>query len=202
MLILSFTLGSYVGDNFLIWLGIYFVITCAYSMGLKKVILLDCLILAILYTLRVIAGAAALNMQLSFWLLAFSVFLFLSLAFIKRYAEIEVQLHAGVQKIHGRGYLTTDATLIQSLGVVAGYLSILVLALYLNSEAILKLYKMPEMVWGSVLILLYWISHMWMKAHRGEMHDDPLVFAVKDKLSLVSGILFSLTMYLGAIGIW
>ena len=88
------------------------------------------------------------------------------------------------------------------MGVVAGYLSILVLALYLNSEAILKLYKMPEMVWGSVLILLYWISHMWMKAHRGEMHDDPLVFAVKDKLSLVSGILFSLTMYLGAIGIW
>lgn len=202
LLCFSLLLGWQVGKGFLLWLAVYFVITCAYSMGLKRVILLDCLTLAALYTLRVIAGAAALEMQLSFWLLAFSVFLFLSLAFIKRYAELEVQLHAGKEKIHGRGYLTTDTSLIQGMGVGAGYLSVLVLALYLNSEAVLKLYQTPEMVWGSVLVLLYWVSHMWMQAHRGEMHDDPLVFAVKDRASVVAGMVFALTLALGTFDLW
>lgn len=202
LLCFSLLIGWQVGMGFLLWLMVYFAITCAYSMGLKRIILLDCLTLAALYTLRVVAGAAALEMQLSFWLLAFSVFLFLSLAFIKRYAELEVQLHAGKQKINGRGYLTTDASLIQGMGVGAGYLSVLVLALYLNSEAVLKLYQTPEMVWGSVLVLLYWVSHMWMQAHRGEMHDDPLVFAVKDKASVLAGMVFALTLALGTLSLW
>jgi 4-hydroxybenzoate polyprenyltransferase len=162
--------------------------------------LMDCLTLAMLYTLRIVAGAAAVEMSLSFWLLAFSVFLFLSLAFVKRYAELEVQLLHGKQKAHGRGYYTSDAPLLQTMGITSGYAAVLVLALYLNSDAILKLYRAPELVGGAVPIMLFWISWMWMQAHRGKMHDDPLVFAVKDKASLLAGVAFSIVLAIGTLG--
>lgn len=196
----SLGLGSYVGGNFLSWLMFYFALTCAYSWGLKRLMLVDCMALAILYTLRIIAGAAAANNSLSFWLLAFSVFLFLSLAFVKRYAELEVQLLNGKEKVHGRGYFTSDAPLIQALGVTAAYTSVLVLALYLNSDAIIKLYRTPEIVWGAVPIMLFWISWMWMQAHRGKMHDDPLIFAVKDKASLLAGLIFAIIVGIASVG--
>jgi 4-hydroxybenzoate polyprenyltransferase len=162
--------------------------------------LVDCITLAMLYTLRVVAGAAAANMSLSFWLLAFSVFLFLSLAFVKRYAELQVQVLSGKNKVHGRGYYTSDAPLVQMMGITSGYAAVVVLALYLNSEAVLQLYQTPELVWGAVPVMLFWISWMWMQAHRGEMHDDPLVFAVKDKASLVAGAAFVVVLLLGTIG--
>ena len=168
---------------------------------MKRLILVDCLTLAILYTLRIIAGAAAIRMSLSFWLLAFSVFLFLSLAFVKRYAEIELQILSGKEKLHGRGYLTSDASLIQTMGIAAGYSSVLVLALYLNSDAVTTLYTSPEIVWLAVPIMVFWVSWMWMQAHRGNMHDDPLVFAVKDRASLVAGILFAGVLALGTVGV-
>ncbi len=192
-------LASQANAGFLLCLLCYLVLTCCYSWFLKRFILLDCLTLAVLYTLRIVAGAAAVGMSLSFWLLAFSVFLFLSLAFVKRYAELEVQLQEGREKVHGRGYLTSDASLLQNLGISAGYASALVLSLYLNSEQVLLLYKTPEFVWGAVLVLLYWISWMWMQAHRGLMHDDPLVFAIKDKTSLIAGALFLLVLLLGTV---
>ena len=138
-------------------------------------------------------------MILSFWLLAFSVFLFLSLAFVKRYAELEVQILSGKKKVHGRGYYTSDAPLIQTLGITAGYASVLVLALYLNSAQVLTLYQMPEIVWGAVPVMLFWVSWMWMQAHRGNMHDDPLVFAVKDKASLCAGVVFVAVLTLGTV---
>lgn len=187
LLLASLSVGSQVGGTFLPWLAVYFLLTCAYSWSLKRIMLVDCLTLAILYTLRIIAGAAAIGNTLSFWLLAFSAFMFLSLAFVKRYAELEVQRIDGKEKVHGRGYLTSDASLIQTFGIASGYASVVVLALYLNSEAVLKLYGNPQIVWGGVVIILFWISWMWMQAHRGLMHDDPLVFAVKDKASLLSG---------------
>jgi 4-hydroxybenzoate polyprenyltransferase/phosphoserine phosphatase len=199
LLAVSLALATAVGGSFLRWLGFYFVLTCAYSWVLKRVMLVDCLTLAMLYTLRVVAGAAAAGLSLSFWLLAFSVFLFLSLSFVKRYAELEVQLHSGKTKAHGRGYYTSDAPLIQTLGVTAGYGAVLVLALYLNSNAVLRLYSTPEIMWGAVPVLLFWVSWMWMQAHRGEMHDDPLVFAVKDKASLGAGILFGAVLVLGSL---
>jgi 4-hydroxybenzoate polyprenyltransferase len=167
---------------------------------LKRVVLIDCLTLAVLYTIRLIAGASAASMSLSFWLLAFAVFLFLSLAFVKRYAELEIQLLSGKEKTHGRGYFTSDASLVQTLGVTAGFSAVLVLALYLNSEAVVKLYKAPEIIWGAVPVMLFWISWMWMQAHRGKMHDDPLVFALKDKASLSAGIVFALVLLAGAGG--
>jgi 4-hydroxybenzoate polyprenyltransferase len=200
LLAASLLLAWYVGPGFLAWLVVYFVLTCAYSFGLKRLMLVDCLTLAVLYTLRIVAGAAAAHNVLSFWLLAFSVFLFLSLAFVKRYAELHVQMESGKDKVHGRGYFTSDAPLVQMLGVTSGYASAVVLALYLNSDAVLQLYLTPEAVWGTVPVLLFWVSWIWMKAHRGEMHDDPLVFAVKDKASLVAGAMFAAALALGTIG--
>jgi 4-hydroxybenzoate polyprenyltransferase/phosphoserine phosphatase len=200
LLIASLGLGSYVGGAFLLWLVVYFVLTCAYSLSLKRLMLVDCLTLALLYTFRIIAGAMAVGHSLSFWLLAFSVFLFLSLAFVKRYAELGVQLLSGKEKIHGRGYHTADAPLIQTMGIASGYASVLVLALYLNSDAVVTLYRVPEFVWGAVPVMLFWISWMWMQAHRGKMHDDPLVFAVKDKTSLLAGMAFAGVVAMGAVG--
>lgn len=203
LLLVSLLLGARVGGHFLPWLLFYFFVTCAYSWWLKRLVLVDCLTLAMLYTLRIVAGAAAAGITLSFWLLAFSVFLFLSLAFVKRYAELQVQILNGKLKAHGRGYLTSDAPLIQMLGITAGYAAVVVLSLYLNSEAVLALYREPEIVWGAVPAILFWVSWMWMQAHRGHMHDDPLVFAVKDRASLASGLIFGVVLAIGAKdGLW
>jgi len=198
LLFLSFQLGAYI--HFLPWLLLYFILTSLYSLGLKRIVLVDCLILAMLYTLRIVSGAAVIHLSLSFWLLAFSVFLFLSLAFVKRYAELALQSSTGKQKTHGRGYETADASIIQSMGITSGYASVLVLALYLNSAAVLVLYRTPEFVWGAVPIMLFWISWIWLQAHRGKMHDDPLIFAIKNKVSLWSGATFMLVLAIGTVG--
>jgi len=137
---------------------------------------------------------------MSFWLLAFSVFLFLSLAFVKRYAELGLQRLSGKENTYGRGYLTSDAPLVQTLGIASGYAAVLVLALYINSDAVVKIYRAPEYLWGAVPIMLFWVSWMWMQAHRGNMHDDPLVFAVKDKTSLLCGLAFSTVILIGTVG--
>jgi 4-hydroxybenzoate polyprenyltransferase len=199
LFILSCIVGAYVGIAFLQWLLLYFLVTCIYSVKLKQLVLVDCMTLAILYTLRIVAGAAAVGSAMSFWLLAFSVFLFLSLAFIKRFAELQVQLLNGKQKAHGRGYFTHDAPFIQMLGIASGFMSVLVLALYLNSPEVLRLYAQPEWVWGNVPVMVFWVSWLWLRAHRGEMHDDPLIFAVKDKVSLLAGGFFAVFMLMGAV---
>ncbi len=199
LVIISFILSAYVNPSFTLWLGIYFVLTCFYSLRLKQLVLVDCLTLAVLYTLRVVAGSAAIGMPLSFWLLAFSVFLFLSLAFVKRFAELQMQLMHGKHKIIGRGYLVDDASLIQTLGVSSGYMASLVLAFYLNSQKVVELYSSPEWIWACVPVLIFWISWIWLQANRGQMYDDPLVFAIKDKTSLLSGLFFVTFLFLGAI---
>lgn len=200
LLVNSLLLAGLEGPGFLAWLMVYFIITCVYSFRLKQLVLVDCLTLAILYTLRIIAGGAAAGLEMSFWLLAFSVFLFLSLAFVKRYAELQLQIAHGKLKAHGRGYLTSDAPLIQMLGITSGMAAVVVLSLYLNSENVIMLYRMPELVWGAVPVMLFWVSWIWMQAHRGNMHDDPLVFAVKDRVSLVAGLLFAVVVAAGAVG--
>jgi hypothetical protein len=101
--------------------------------------------------------------------------------------------------VHGRGYLTTDAPLVQMLGVTSAYASVVVLALYLNSDAVRELYETPELLWGVVPVMLFWISWVWLQAHRGNMHDDPLVFAVKDRASLCAGLLFSIVLGSGTL---
>jgi 4-hydroxybenzoate polyprenyltransferase/phosphoserine phosphatase len=199
-LVIGIGLAAFVGTTFLQWLLAYVAITGAYSLGLKRIAIIDCLVLAMLYTLRVIAGAAASNTPLSFWLLAFSIFLFLSLAFVKRYAELQSHILEGKDEAHGRGYMTSDAPIVQLLGVTSGFAAVLILALYLNSTAVHDLYKSPQMVWGAVPVMLYWVSWIWLKAHRGEMHDDPLIFAVREPESLIAGAIFAAILIVGAVG--
>lgn len=201
LLLVSFVCASFINKPFFLCLLFYLILTSAYSFRFKRFILIDSIILAVLYTVRIISGNVAINLPLSYWLLAFSIFLFLSLAFVKRYAELQLQHLSGKEKIHGRGYHTTDAPLIQMFGISAGYVSALVLALYMNSETVIKLYRAPYFVWGTVPITLFWISWIWLKAHRGNMHDDPVIFAVKDKISLLMGALFALTLIIGTVGL-
>ena len=201
LLAISGFLASYLNPDFMVWLALYFVLTCAYSLYIKKIVLIDCMTLAVLYTIRIIAGAAAAVMSLSLWLLAFSIFIFFSLAFVKRYAELNAHVLKEQDLVHGRGYYTSDASLIQILGIASGYSALVILALYLNSEAVLSLYKNPKVIWAAIPIMLFWISWVWIKAHRNEMNDDPLVFAVKDKTSLFAGLMLVLVLYVGAVGL-
>lgn len=197
----SLVLAWQVGPAFFGWLLVYFAITSAYSLALKRWVLVDCIALAVLYTLRIVAGAAAIDQPLSFWLLAFSGFLFMSLAFVKRYAELMVQQAAGKTQAHGRGYLTSDAPIVQNLGIAAGYTAVVVLALYLNSDTVMVMYRAPELIWAAVPVTVFWVSWMWLRAVRGEMHDDPLVFAFKDRASLLAGALFGLALLAASLGL-
>lgn len=162
---------------------VYYACTVAYSFYLKRVVLVDVLVLAGLYTLRVIGGAAAVYVEPSFWLLALSMFMFMSLALVKRSAELYVQRAREVKRAKGRGYRTSDLEYLHSMGTASGYMAVLVVALYINGEAVAQGYQHPYMLWLVCPLLLYWVSRMWLKAGRGEMHDDPLVFAVKDRQS-------------------
>jgi 4-hydroxybenzoate polyprenyltransferase len=172
----------------------YYAVTVSYSFVLKGIVLVDALLLASLYTLRIIAGAAATEVPLSFWLLLFAVFLFLSLAFVKRFAELEALRRQQRLGAAGRGYHVEDLPLLQSLGTASGYMSVLVLALYINSPEIQALYHRPKFIWMLCVLMLYWISRVWMKAQRGRMHDDPVVFALKDRVSLAIGLLAAVTV--------
>lgn len=196
---LSLILAWDVGTAFFGWLITYLVLTTLYSISLKRYLLIDCLVLAGLYTLRVIAGAAAVGVALSFWLLAFSTFIFLSLAFVKRYAELQLQAIYGKTVAPGRGYNISDAPLIQTLGITSGYTSVLVLALYLNSDTVVNLYTLPQLIWLAVPLMLFWISWVWLKAHHGKMHDDPIIFALKDRASLIVAHLLAVVFIAAAI---
>jgi 4-hydroxybenzoate polyprenyltransferase len=180
--------------DFLLVLLCYYVLTLAYSLGLKRIVLVDTIALAGLYTIRIIAGAAAVAVQLSFWLLLFSIFLFLSLALVKRYAELDSMLRQGKLKAAGRGYLVEDLTILDTMGAAAGYMCVIILALYINSPDVEALYSRPQIIWFLCVLLLYWISRVWLRAHRGTMNEDPLVFALKDPVSLVIGALAAVTV--------
>jgi len=183
LLILAFGLALLLPPLFGAVLALYYVSTLTYSLWLKRVVLVDVLLLAGLYTARVLAGAAAVEVIPSFWLLAFSMFLFLSLALAKRHTELGVMLERGAESTHGRGYQSSDLVALLSLGAAAGYMAVLVLALYINSPEVGKLYNRPEAIWLLCPLLLYWISRLWLGAHRGKLHDDPVIFALKDHVS-------------------
>ena len=150
----SVVLGTIVGSDFLVILLLYLLLTVAYSLALKRLVLVDCLTLATLYTVRIIAGAAAVSVSISFWLIAFSIFIFLSLALVKRYAELVVMAKEGENTALGRGYVISDTQLLQTLGVSSGYISALVIALYVHSEDVVSLYAQPIAIWLILPILL------------------------------------------------
>lgn len=198
LIILSlFSVFLFLDFNFLLILIVYFVTTSLYSFYLKKVVLLDILILSILFTLRIFAGGIATQTTLSPWLLGFTLFLFLSLAFIKRYTELEYIKSEQKSKTTGRGYITSDIPMIQSMGISSGFISVLVLVLYFNSEDVKLLYSNPLVLWAVTPIFLYWIINIWFVASRGNMHDDPVVFAAKDKVSYIVFTLIGIILYFG-----
>jgi len=195
-------LGSAVLSSFLHWhfavaLAGYYLLTLMYSFVLKERVIMDVTALALLYTARLVAGAAAVAVPLSFWLLGVSMFLFLSLALLKRYSELIAQRNAGfLGKAPGRGYGSDDIEMLSSLGASAGYGAVVVMALYVNSSAVVGLYREPRLIWGACPLLLYWVSRAWIIAHRGQMHDDPVVFAGRDRTSIVIGFALLILFWL------
>jgi len=183
LLIGSLGFASPLPRSFLVVLAVYLGLTTLYSFFLKERALVDVLLLAGLYTLRIIAGAAATGVPVSEWLLGFSMFLFLSLAAVKRYAELGRLRSdpAAGSKIRGRGYLVDDLELIVQIGLCSGLIAVLVLALYISGEAVTELYASPEMLWFVCPLMLFWIMRIWLLAHRSQMDDDPLSFAMRDR---------------------
>ena len=185
--------GIFLNLPFLGVLAAYFLLTNAYSFFLKGVSTADVMTLAVLYTLRVVAGAAAAGLALSSWLMAFSIFVFVSLAYLKRYIEVAA-LSETVDKAHGRGYSAADSETMFSLGIANITASVLVLALYINSEEVIGLYQSPTILWLLCLLMLYWGNRIWVGARRGKIADDPVVFAIKDKVSRMVGASFLLVV--------
>jgi 4-hydroxybenzoate polyprenyltransferase len=159
---------------------------------LKKIIIVDVIVLAGLYTLRVLAGGVAVGIVVSTWLLALSIFLFLSLAFMKRYAELKVLQAQQRESATGRDYLSSDMEWLGSMGTSSGYISVLVLALYISSKDVEVLYSHPKVLWLICPFLLYWIARMWARAYRGHLDDDPIVVAATDRGSYVVGIIIAM----------
>lgn len=186
------------GFPFLGILGGYFALTLAYSLALKRYMFIDVLTLGLLYTNRVVAGGAAAAIPVSPWLLGFSLFLFLSLAIVKRYTELQGRLLGGKGAPPGRGYVLEDLPVLAALGGGSGYCAVVVLALYINSPAVMAQYSRPDLLWGVCILLIYWISRILMLANRAQMHDDPVVFAVKDRLSLLIGACVLLVVLVAA----
>jgi 4-hydroxybenzoate polyprenyltransferase len=182
-------LGAAVSPVLFLILLIYFGMSAGYSLRIKRIAILDVLFLAGLYTVRIMAGTAATGIGSSHWLLAFSTFLFFSLALVKRYGELVVMRKVDGANARARGYELSDGELLASMGTASGYLSVLVLALYIATNNAEALYAHPHLLWALCPLLLYWISHVWLTAHRGQMHHDPVVFATHDR---TSGILILL----------
>lgn len=185
--------------RFTMVLGIYYVLTLMYSFILKKLIVSDILILSSFYTTRILAGASALDLLPTFWMLVFSMFIFLSLALVKRYSELRDARTNGRESLtKGRGYYPSDLEIISSLGAAAGYLSVMVLALYIQDAETVSLYQNPKIIWLACPVLLFWITRVWLLAHRGEVNEDPVVFALTDKVSLLTGVIFGLIFIVAA----
>jgi 4-hydroxybenzoate polyprenyltransferase/phosphoserine phosphatase len=190
LLVVSFAIAwIFLPLNFLLLLGFYYALTTCYSFFLKRIVILDVLVLAGLYTLRIFSGAMAVDVPVSPWLLAFSTFTFLSLAFVKRYAELNILIEQNKTGNKARGYNVDDLHFVGSVGPSSGYMAALVLALYINSADVVKLYDRPMVLWLAGLCFLYWITRVWMLAHRGQMVDDPIIFTFKDKISYIVGAL-------------
>jgi 4-hydroxybenzoate polyprenyltransferase len=177
-------------------LGMYFLLMIAYSLRLKAIVLLDALVLAAGYALRVLEGGFAVHIHPSSRLLAFCIFLFFSLALIKRYAELALLRTRDGATAHARAYLLEDQECIMALGCSSGILSVLVLALYMSAGNVQRLYSRYDFIWCTAVLLLYWISHMWLMAHRARMTDDPLVFALKDRVSRILILAMGCTAWL------
>ncbi len=192
---LALIIAAYLPRTFLIYLLLYFVTTLAYSLSLKRIVLVDVVVLSSLYTIRMMAGSAATQTPVSPWLAAFSIFLFLSLAMVKRFSELQ-NLHArGVTPTNGRGYLLSDIEQLRSFGTSSAYASIVIFALYINGHDVAALYHHPNRMWLITPLLILWVSRVWLLASRGLLDEDPVVFALEDRMSLLLGLGVAIIAY-------
>jgi 4-hydroxybenzoate polyprenyltransferase len=191
----SLGLAWLVNGPFALFIAAYFAANLVYSAFLKRLPLMDVIFLAGLYTLRIGAGGAAADITISPWLLGFSMFFFLSLALVKRFAELRA-LETGRRA--ARGYVAMDLAQLNTFGTASGYIAVLVFALYINSPDVRILYSRPLLLWAICPLLVYWISRVWLLANRGEFHEDPVLFALKDKTSYMIGILVAIAMLAAA----
>jgi 4-hydroxybenzoate polyprenyltransferase len=189
LLLIAAALGLLAGPRFLAVLSLYFAVTVAYSLWLKRQMMLDVVVLAGLYGLRLFAGGVAAGVVLSAWLGAFALFLFTALALIKRCTELADRAAAGQGDPAGRGYRLTDLPVLEALAAASGFTAILVFALYASSPEVLLLYQSPHRIWLICPILVFWLGRVLLLTHRGEMHEDPVVFAVTDRTSQVCAVL-------------
>lgn len=193
LLVVLFLAAALVGvlllpARFTLWLGIYFVATLSYSLYLKRFAIVDVLILSGLYTLRMLAGAAASDTPISHWLASFSIFLFLSLAMVKRFSELENLRARGGVPANGRGYLLADVEQLRSFGTASAYAAVVVFSLYISGIDQTGLYRHGARMWLVVPLMLLWLSRIWLLASRGELDEDPVIFALSDRMSILIGM--------------
>jgi 4-hydroxybenzoate polyprenyltransferase/phosphoserine phosphatase len=178
------------------WLLAYLATTVAYTLYLKRMALVDVLMLSGLYTLRLQAGGAATQTPISHWLAGFSIFLFLSLAFVKRFAELENLRASGSPPKNGRGYLVADIEQLRAFGTSSAYAAVVVFALYINGRDVTALYRHPPLLWAVAPLMVLWLSRVWLLASRGELNEDPVLFALTDRMSLLIGAAVALIAWL------
>ena len=186
LLAAAFLIALFLPRMFLLALVLYYAMTNAYSFFLKRKLLIDVVTLAGLYATRLLAGAYALSIPISEWLLAFAVFIFLSLALIKRHSEMTTRLDAGLPAPANRGYRVTDLPALLALATASGYSAVIVFSLYIANPIITTLYHHPRRLYLACPLLLYWISRAILLCHRHEIDDDPVVFALRDRNSLIT----------------
>ena len=196
LLLCAFSLATTLPTTFIIILALYYLCTGLYSFVLKRIMLVDVILLAALYTLRIISGAAAVSVVPSFWLLAFSMFLFFSLAVVKRYTELDYLRNAGIEQSEGRGYYAQDLSMMAMFGCASAFLSVMVFALYINNEETRNQYLTPELLWLICPLLLYMVTRIWLLAARGKIEEDPIVFALKDRVSQMVTLICGLLLWL------
>ena len=179
---------------FLGWLLLYLASTLAYSLYLKRIELVDVLMLSGLYTVRLLAGSAATHSHISPWLAGFSVFLFFSLAIVKRFAELENLRLSGSAPRNSRGYVVADLDQLRSFGTSSAFAAVVVFAIYISSQDVAMLYRRPEMLWLIMPLMILWLCRVWLLASRGNLNEDPLVFALTDRMSLLIGAAAAVTV--------
>lgn len=194
LLVLGLFLALAVSAGFLLMLLVYLLLTSAYSWALKEWVLIDVIVLSLLYALRILAGSVATAITVSSWLLAFSVFVFLSLALVKRCAELVSLQQAGQAATRGRDYRVSDLTVLWPLGVGTALAAVLVFGLFISAPETQGRYATPQGLWLVAIALIYWLARLWLKTARGEMHDDPVVYAIRDRVSLTTILVMLGTM--------
>ena len=180
--------AAYLPRRFLIYLLLYLATTIAYSLAFKRIVLVDVVVLSSLYTIRMLAGAAATQTPISPWLAAFSTFLFLSLAMVKRFSELRNLSARGMKPSNGRGYLLSDVEQLRSFGTSSAYASVVVFALYISGNGVVELYHHAQRLWLTTPMMILWLSRVWLLASRGLLDEDPVVFALTDRTSLLLGV--------------